>query len=344
MFMKSSGVNNIRLLDGSYKSKESNDYVAFNKYLINTFISGRKVKTENELIDILKRLTFSVLILNDNSIHLAYTFFSNQNSKGKPLSDYDLLKAHHLRFIDDDSIQLNKATRWNEMISTDKDDENEKSYIRTLDLYLFRLRKWLVRDQWSEQEPHRIKNEYEASESLADLEISDSYSCSSPYFEAIRGGEYFFDFTDYYVGKYQDYIKTFPYAIIHGTLIGESHWYYRDIIEALLFAYYLKFGNDFLYDAAILISRYVSSARLNGRKADFDKALLNVGEMRIAPRIESAGEPSILFKQLVNDISVTRIDVGDSKIQQRYLEKLRILLAQLSCKSELKSVKPFSAI
>lgn len=344
MFMNSSGVNNIRLLDGSYKSKESNDYVAYNKYLINTFLSGRKIKTENELIDILNRLTFSVLILNDSSIHLAYTFFSNQNSKGKPLSDYDLLKAHHLRFINDDSIQLNKATRWNEMISTDKDDENEKSYIRTLDLYLFRLRKWLVRDQWSEQEPHRIKNEYEASESLIDLAISDGYSSSSPYFEAIRGGEYFFDFTDYYVSKFKDYVKTFPYAIIHSTLIGESHWYYRDIIEALLFAYYLKFGERFLYDAAILISRYVSSTRLNGRKADFDKALINVGEMRIAPRIESAGEPSILFRQLINDISVTRIDIGNSKIQQRYLEKLRGLLAQLSCKSELKSVKPFSAI
>ena len=344
MFMKLSGVNGIRLLDGSYKSKESNDYVAYNKYLINTFISSRKIKTENELNEILKRLTFSVLILNDSSIHLAYTFFSNQNSKGKPLSDYDLLKAHHLRFIDDDSIQLNKVTRWNEMISTDKDDENEKSYIRTLDLYLFRLRKWLVRDQWSEQEPHRIKNEYEASESLADLEVSAGYSSSSPYFEAIRGGEYFLDFTEYYVGKFKDYSKTFPFAIIHGTLIGESHWYYRDIIEALLFAYYLKFGDQFLYDAAILISRYVSSTRLNGRKADFDKALLNVGEMRIAPRIESAGEPSILFRQLINDISVTRIDVCNSKIQQRYLDKLRVLLAQLSCKSELKSVKPFSAI
>lgn len=344
LFLSSSGVEGIKLLDGSYKSKESNDFVAYNKYLINTFISGRNSKTETELIDILNKLTFSVLILNDSSIHLAYTFFSNQNSKGKPLSDYDLLKAHHLRFIEREDVQLEKTIRWNTMISMDKDDDNEKYHIRTLDLYLFRLRKWLVRESWSEQEPHRIKNEYEAAEVLKELEIKNGFSCSSPFFEAIRGGEYFFDYTAFFIDKYDQFIKTFPFAYIHRKLTGESHWYYRDIIEALLFAYFLKFGDQFLFDAAILIARYASSARLNGKKADFDKALTNVGEMRIVPRIESAGEPSIFFRELINDISVTRIEIGGSKIQQRYLEKLRDLLLDLSTNSKLASVKPFSVI
>ena len=48
---------------------------------------------------IINQLIFTVLILKESRLDLAYTFFSNENSKGVPLSDYDLLKAHHLRYI-----------------------------------------------------------------------------------------------------------------------------------------------------------------------------------------------------------------------------------------------------
>lgn len=344
MLFNGMGVSGIKLLSGSYKSKESEDYVAYNKYIINTYLFGRQVIDGNQIVEKMKQLTFSVLVLNDESINLAYTFFSNQNAKGKRLSDYDLLKAHHLRFIDDETIQKNKATRWDGMIQEEGKDD-EKAYVRTLDRYLFRLRKWLCRDEWAEQEPLRIKNEYEASEYLKDLEIDSKFSAAtSPYFEAIRGGEYFFDYTEHYLECYKEFIKTPSYVAIHDFIEGETHWYYRDIIEALLFAYFLKFKEDNLPEAAILISREVSSARLTGKRANFDKVLIDVGEMRIAPLIESSGKPSILFSQLMSDISVKRIDIGNSKIQQRYKNKLEMALRSLYSIAAINSVKDFASI
>src|SRR5208282_3590545 len=45
-------------------------------------------------------LRFTVLILSGaNALDRAYTFFDSVNSKGKALSDFDLLKANHLMFI-----------------------------------------------------------------------------------------------------------------------------------------------------------------------------------------------------------------------------------------------------
>ena len=85
------------LLKQKFISKDARLHVANNKALI------RILNQRNTDIAMLERLShhliFSVLILNDSNLDLAYTFFSNQNSKGVSLSDYDLLKAHHLRYL-----------------------------------------------------------------------------------------------------------------------------------------------------------------------------------------------------------------------------------------------------
>lgn len=64
---------------------------------------------------LLRNVSFAVLVVNDSNLDLAYTFFSNQNSKGVPLSDFDLLKAHHLRFIpgDEGGQAEHMAKKWN---------------------------------------------------------------------------------------------------------------------------------------------------------------------------------------------------------------------------------------
>lgn len=339
------GVNGIKLLDGSYKSKESRDYIAYNKYLINTFLSGRKPLSEQQIKTKMENLTFSVLVLNEDSIHLAYTFFSNQNSKGIPLADYDLLKAHHLRFIENEDRQRDKVTKWNDMLLKPQRDDTEKTHIRTLDKYLFRLRKWLFSEEWSEREPYRIKNEYEASESLPDVSLKKAFeSEKTPYFEAIRGGEFFFDFVDFFVEKYNAFTRTLVFSSVHTGLTGETHWQYRDVIEALLYAYFLKYGTLYLSEAALLISRAVSAIRLNGKKANYESLMEEIGELKIASKIESSGEPAILFRELTDFISGKRIIIGNYKILQRYKFKLESVLLELCSTVSLDSVKQFAVL
>ena len=85
-------------------------------------------------------LIFSVLILNDSNLDLAYTFFSNQNSKGVSLSDYDLLKAHHLRYLNIEDQAEHLAMRWNDL-SLECDNNGDSYLTHTLGVHLFRLRK-----------------------------------------------------------------------------------------------------------------------------------------------------------------------------------------------------------
>ena len=94
------------LLKQKFISKDARLHVANNKALIRTL---NQRNTDTTMLERLSHhLIFSVLILNDSNLDLAYTFFSNQNSKGVSLSDYDLLKAHHLRLS---LIHISEPTR-----------------------------------------------------------------------------------------------------------------------------------------------------------------------------------------------------------------------------------------
>ena len=155
---------NMPLLLQRFKSQEACDNISNAKYVIQE-IKGWDCDENNLMLNnILSHLTFSVLLLKSNNLDLAYTFFSNQNSRGVRLSDYDILKAHHLRFlITNDSQAEHLARRWN-TISQDTDSDNEPFIHKTLGLYLFRIRKWMRKHSCDEMNSNRpIKDEYSAA-------------------------------------------------------------------------------------------------------------------------------------------------------------------------------------
>lgn len=90
---------NMPLLAQRFESKEACENIANAKYVISHQVKYDPKDNSLLLKKILSHLSFSVLILNSKNLDLAYTFFSNQNSRGVRLSDYDILKAHHLRFL-----------------------------------------------------------------------------------------------------------------------------------------------------------------------------------------------------------------------------------------------------
>ena len=114
---------NMPLLRQRFKSREACENVSNAKFVIQE-IKGWDSEENNAMLNnILSHLSFSVLLLKSNNLDLAYTFFSNQNSRGVRLSDYDILKAHHLRFlITNDSQAEHLARRWN-TISQETDSE-----------------------------------------------------------------------------------------------------------------------------------------------------------------------------------------------------------------------------
>lgn len=200
----------ISLLDEKFEDTEAQKFIQYNKYIIENFCNRNNFKNQNRLLD---SITLNVLILNDSSLDLAYTFFSNENSHGLPLSDYDLLKAHHLRYVPLEEQQQHLANRWDKMILLGKSSKSDYTlYEQALAIYIFRLRKWLDFDWWNEGEKYNVKNEFVASPLV---EAIPPFCEHFNYYEPIQGGTHFFEFTEKAIEKLKNFKNSDSYEKIH---------------------------------------------------------------------------------------------------------------------------------
>ena len=153
LVMRAMGINNILLLTERFNSVEAQKYVGYNRYIIELYLD-RHFQDKKELPEIAEKvmcnISFDVLIIEDSSLELAYTFFSTQNARGKSLTDYELLKSHHLRFIPEnyESQQRHLAKMWDTLLVKSERDNGDKSVSIVLGIYLYCLRKWTHNQNW----------------------------------------------------------------------------------------------------------------------------------------------------------------------------------------------------
>lgn len=296
------GKNDIPLLEQSFNSNEAKSYVAYNKYIIRNFIEKFiEEKDRTQSIDsLLDKLMFSVLVLNDKSLELAYTFFSNQNSRGKSLTDYELLKSHHLRFISSEEQAKHLAMKWDNMLLNYEDDEGERNVSRTLETYLFRLRKWMRKNEWFDNEQYKVKTEFEAAPIIAEI---PPFGERFVFNEAIQGGSHFFAYVDHFIFRFETFKNTATYK---ATLIlnGETHSWYRDVIQAFLFAYYLKFDNLYLEEALVSISKIVSRHRYENGRTNFHQLMKYAGDCELVLMLDRATSPTFFLADCVEKIKL----------------------------------------
>ena len=207
----------------------------------------------------LKRLRMSVIVIGkDQSEDLAFLFFSHLNSSGKRLSDYDLLKSHHLRFVSDDVAEV-LARHWGEL----DNPANPYEIRQLLHLVLYRLRQWLMQKtdfpcQADETENHALFHHYtlgfERIEGLC-----TSYKATQLN-SMLSSGLEFFNYVDFY----HQLMKQF---VILGCvqLLAPLQWHSNGTlywgILALSFMFYCKYGELYLPDAIYAIAWQVSRLR-----------------------------------------------------------------------------------
>lgn len=290
------------LLKEKLTSKQSKAYVAYNKHLIQQYVD-RRIPQASKRIEqaesLLQRIEWSVLILQNTSIDLAYTFFSHQNSRGVALSDYDLLKAHHLRYIPlGNEGQAQHVTEvWNQMIEEGrKENQNtQPDYVRTLDTYIYRLRKWMRKAECDDRtDNYRIKQAYEAAALIDEIPpFGESFHFNEP----IQGGAHFFGYVERHRHKYHAFCQTEEYNTLHTTMQGGSFQWYRDAIESVLFAYFLKFGTDYLSEALMLIMRIVLQHRYEHARAMKASIVRHVGASELVLSIAQATSPTFFLAE-----------------------------------------------
>lgn len=307
-----------------------------------------------------ENLIFSVLIISGpNAIDQAYTFFDSINSKGKGLSDFDLLKAHHLMFIPEELEQL--ARKHNDFWKSKQDKHHE-----LFSSILRRIRMWskgLERDNNSERndfyefistvEPSEIEqnehlfNRYmqpnvfrswhrENDRVVLNMKYPQLQTESLIPFEipqTIEGGDSFFLYAKRYHKMYEHLFgekKTNKSSFINFVFeLSKSidNQYVAMAYKAIVLLYYDKFGEHRIMEVATCAELIISKIRFQwGPKRPsplrIETTLSRVKSKNLIPILLNSTNPSHVVSLLLNEITLSINDEGQSPTLSNYKQKI----------------------
>lgn len=296
------------LMNEKYDSTDAQEHIANCKYIVQGLVS--KEKNLSELVKRLaNNISFAVLTVNEANLDLAYTFFSNQNSKGVPLSDFDLLKAHHLRFIPNDGQAEHMAIKWNKLTMLPPIFKEKNALYRTLGTHIYRLRRWMRKNVSNEDpESHYIQREYRSAVTMSDI---PPFGERFDFYEKIQGGTHFFVYAETFIHRYLEFLKNPVVQMLQNHLAWGSYLNYADAIETILFAYYLKFGNQYLAEALYCISQIMALHRYNSSRVASDGTGVRtfIMESELVLMIDQASSPTFfLAEALAKHDQITQND------------------------------------
>lgn len=283
------------LLTASYESAEAQEHIANCKYIVQTLVA--KEKNIAELVNVLsKNISFSVLTVNEANLDLAYTFFSNQNSKGVPLSDFDLLKAHHLRFVPNGGQAEHMAVKWNRLTMLPNIYKEKNALHRVLGIHIYRLRRWMRKNHSYEGNGHYIQDEYKSAATMFDI---PPFGEKFDFYEKIQGGTHFFVYAETFIYRYQEFLKNPIIEILQNNLAWGSYEIYSDSIETVIFGYYLKFGNQYLAEALYCIFQIMALHRYNSNRVASDGTGVRgfINESELVLMIDQASSPTFFLAE-----------------------------------------------
>ena len=115
-------------------------------------------------------------------------------------------------------------------------------------------------------------------------------------------------------------------------------------IIILLFAYYLKFGIEYISEVLVLITRRLSHYRFQQGRIYYHKFMdESVGETEIAMIIDRASSPTFVLADLLKSVKrLPAVEFSDtSPIKKRYANKVERCVQPLLKKMSSRTVKDF---
>ena len=150
---------NIKLLKEEFNHTTSHVNIYQNYEFLKDFIKDNISKEDKSNFKkyILEKCEMVCIKLED--LDEAFQFFDSQNSRGKPLESYDLLKAYHLREMKSkpEYLVLKSVANWEQAALA---DENTPNLSKIINQVLFRLRRWhynLESENFTSQELNTFK-------------------------------------------------------------------------------------------------------------------------------------------------------------------------------------------
>ena len=215
----------------------------------------------------------------------AFQFFDSQNSRGKPLESYDLLKAYHLREMKDKPKEIihHCVERWEKSALSQEINNLDK----IINYILFRLRRWHYQESGEVFTSDELETFKGVSEStnypylnpLFAIKVVEKLAQQNPMFyhprfvktnfqtiQTLINGEQFFDYVQYYTESYEELFKEGIGLVdkvtrINGKDIGKGvntflntqdycfrvgDKYLKNLFECIVLFYFDKFGEIYL--------------------------------------------------------------------------------------------------
>ena len=235
------------VIEGKYKNKTTIKNIYYNyKYLKNR-ISNYKDDYKEKLIKLIKeKITFVVIIVSE--ISEAFQLFDSQNSRGKELYPHDLLKAYHLREMNEcESEILYQVEKWENL-------DNKQIYDLFND-YLFPIYNWI-----NMEKTHTFTNNdidiYKGVKKDSNYNYAKKLLKSEPIFqldEFYVAGKAFFEYVNHYLRLKETVINELNRIVenefdkkenIKNIIADEDYRlkYAQNLFYAILICYYDRFN------------------------------------------------------------------------------------------------------
>ena len=273
----------------------------------------------------LENLCMSVITISkDESEDLAFLFFSHLNSSGKKLNDYDLLKSHHLRYLENDIAGL-MAKKWNDW---DNDEEKHEQLRTMLHIILYRLRNWLDRKDFpysaDELDSHDLFKHFT-------LDYEPMVGLCTPYQpyqlnSILANGLEFFNYVEQYKLRLQEFC-TIECVKLLEPLRWHSYGTLYFSIYALAFFFYRKFGDFYLKEAIYSITYKVSVLR-NETQLRRDYIAKQSVFYDLASLIDKATHEGEFFGKILDENEMYAV-TNTSKTANAYWYELKTLFKKL---------------
>lgn len=272
----------------------------------------------------LSHVIVSVVVLGTTQPEdMAYTFFSNSNSTGKRLSDYDLLKTHHLRYVLTEKESKVFSKKWHQLEKSERMDD-------LLQKMLFRLRKWNNNEKFpyeaNERDSHDLFNHFKSVDPLSSFP-----PCNQTAFRfnsKLTGGREFFSFAEYYQKKYEEFCQLKAINSLEKHLKWHSYGVICDAVKAIAFLFYCKFGDVYINEAVYLLAYRFSVLRNESQvRCSFlcDKSIFSE-TTQMLDQVTSEAQ----FFAVLGDVKKRYIRTNTGRTAQWYWNALNNLMNDLS--------------
>lgn len=189
------------IIKAKYTNKITKTNIYENYRFIKEWFFLKGLEEEQKFREAIETFLQVVIIYVDSEPE-AFQLFDSQNTRGKPLDPHDLLKAYHLREMNDYPHEMMHAvTKW--------ESKKTKDIRDLFDQYLYRILNWSRRTKCGSFTVKDI-DIYKGIEETSSYSYAKRASRAMPYFqitEPFIAGNEFFEMVDHYINLLEDMKK-----------------------------------------------------------------------------------------------------------------------------------------